>query len=165
MCEWPSQEVDQHSNIIRFTEQKRYQHQLYQAKEPNTTRRCQPLGADVGGVCIRMSWWATALGGLFGGRGFLTRTVDWWDNIGRRKFLREVVNSHGPEGALTVARAIAIAEGRADLSETDHPPTSEPPIQVTAEREQPKAIEPPKPASPGDSAEPVPPDDSAEPPP
>ncbi|GGN23662.1 hypothetical protein GCM10011609_76590 [Lentzea pudingi] len=111
-----------------------------------------------------MPWWTTALGGLIGGRGFLTRTVDWWDNAGRRRFLREVVNTHGPEGALTVARAIAIAEGRADVGEPGRPSSADPPIQATAAREQPKAIAPVDPAPPDVSAELTPSYNSAEPP-
>lgn len=102
-----------------------------------------------------MSWWATVLGSLVGGRGFLTRLVDWGDNAGRRKFLGKIVETHGPEGALTVAQAMAIAEGRLDIRDLDSP-SAAPPIQATAEREQPKAIE---------SAGPIPPDNSAEPPP
>lgn len=111
-----------------------------------------------------MTWWTAALGGLLGGRGFLVKVVDWCDNAGRRKLIQHTLDSHGPDDAIKIARAMAIAEGHSNVGDLVHSST-ELPIQATAEREQPKAIEPPKSAPPDISAAPVPPDNLAEPPP
>lgn len=83
-----------------------------------------------------MSWWVTIVSGMVGGRGFLPRLVDAWDNRDRRRLIQHGYDTTGIDGARALAEAIAIAEVHI---RTTGPP---PPASVDAESDPPKALEP-----------------------
>lgn len=84
-----------------------------------------------------MAWWTTLLGGIAGGRGFLTRLIESGDNRDRRNLVRHGHDTGGIEGARGIAEAIAEGRRPADERPADEPAA----IQAVSERERPKAIE------------------------